>query len=248
MPDNTTLKNPQYYIGSSEWEGEEWVGNFYPANTKRKDMLELYSNQCNFTELKAPYLKPDAKQLNTWLRAVNGKNFKFGIWLPKEFFALPTPSLQEEAILNYFEECDSIENFFPNVGPLFLTITKTYSKSTRNKLFNLINSSSKIPQYFINVHDNSWRTKEVLTELIDYANKNHVGVVIDNINLLDLITNGRVYYRYDVADSFDVNVFRGKLKNNIEEVYICVTGKDKMFVMQRIKELQRYFRNVQLFS
>lgn len=45
------------YVGTSGYSYKDWIGPFYPAETKAGDMLGIYSGFFNFTEINSTYYK-----------------------------------------------------------------------------------------------------------------------------------------------------------------------------------------------
>lgn len=45
------------YIGTSGYSYKDWAGPFYPENTKAGDMLGIYSDSFNFTEINSTYYR-----------------------------------------------------------------------------------------------------------------------------------------------------------------------------------------------
>lgn len=71
------------YLGCAVWSYGGWVGNFYPAKTKPKDFLNLYSQQFNTVEGNTTfYAVPQPKTVMKWTNETT-KGFKFCPKFPK---------------------------------------------------------------------------------------------------------------------------------------------------------------------
>lgn len=69
------------YIGTSGYSYKDWIGPFYPDNTKAGDMLGIYSGSFNFTEINSTYYKiPNAFMFYNMQKKV-GDKFVFTVKL-----------------------------------------------------------------------------------------------------------------------------------------------------------------------
>ncbi len=69
------------YIGTSGYSYKDWVGPFYPDNTKPGDMLGIYSGSFNFTEINSTYYKiPNAFMFYN-MQKKTGNDFVFTVKL-----------------------------------------------------------------------------------------------------------------------------------------------------------------------
>ena len=61
------MNSAKLYLGCAVWSYQGWVGNFYPAKTKAKDFLNLYSRQFNTVEGNTTfYAVPQPKTVIKW--------------------------------------------------------------------------------------------------------------------------------------------------------------------------------------
>lgn len=69
------------YIGTSGYSYKDWVGPFYPDNTKAGDMLGLYSGSFNFTEINSTYYKVPNAFMFYNMQKKTGDGFTFTVKL-----------------------------------------------------------------------------------------------------------------------------------------------------------------------
>ncbi len=68
-------------IGTSGYSYKDWIGPFYPDNTKAGDMLEIYSDTFNFTEINSTYYKIPNSFMFFNMQKKTGDNFVFTVKL-----------------------------------------------------------------------------------------------------------------------------------------------------------------------
>ncbi|HYE83272.1 MAG TPA: DUF72 domain-containing protein [Clostridia bacterium] len=69
------------YVGTSGYSYKDWVGPFYPADAKAGDMLGIYSDAFNFTEINSTYYKiPNAFMFYN-MQKKTGDDFVFTVKL-----------------------------------------------------------------------------------------------------------------------------------------------------------------------
>jgi uncharacterized protein YecE (DUF72 family) len=71
-------------IGTSGWHYDSWIGPFYPADTRKKDLLRVYAERFSTTEINASFYRlPSEQAVRNWrnqvpdgfLFAVKGSRF-----------------------------------------------------------------------------------------------------------------------------------------------------------------------------
>jgi len=69
------------YIGTSGYSYKDWIGPFYPENTKPGDMLPIYSGSFNFTEINSTYYKLPNSFMFYNMQKKTGEGFVFTVKL-----------------------------------------------------------------------------------------------------------------------------------------------------------------------
>ena len=68
---------PNLRLGTSSWSSEDWVGTFYPPDTKSSDFLGIYAQQLDTVEVDSTYYRtPSESMVRNWrLRTPDGFTF-----------------------------------------------------------------------------------------------------------------------------------------------------------------------------
>ncbi len=68
---------PNLRLGTSSWSSDDWVGTFYPPDTKSSDFLGIYAQQLNTVEVDSTYYRtPSESMVKNWrLRTPPGFTF-----------------------------------------------------------------------------------------------------------------------------------------------------------------------------
>jgi len=67
------------YIGTSGFSYQDWIGQFYPKNTKKGDMLKFYAKYFNTTEINSSYYRIPPAAVFYHLQRKVPENFKFSV-------------------------------------------------------------------------------------------------------------------------------------------------------------------------
>ncbi|HHT9129677.1 MAG TPA: DUF72 domain-containing protein, partial [Candidatus Brocadiaceae bacterium] len=103
-------------IGTSGFSFPDWVGNIYPPNIKKADMLEYYEKQLGFeiTEINATYYTiPSQKSFEGMIRKTT-KDFEFTVKAHK----LLTHEIRDKETGKIVDNNDAFERFLYSVEPL----------------------------------------------------------------------------------------------------------------------------------
>jgi uncharacterized protein YecE (DUF72 family) len=74
--------NSQFFLGTSSWTADGWVGSFYPEGTKPADFLQHYAQHFNCVEIDSTFYRiPTAKTVEQW-RDRTPKGFVFAAKAP----------------------------------------------------------------------------------------------------------------------------------------------------------------------
>ncbi|MFX1391110.1 MAG: DUF72 domain-containing protein [Promethearchaeota archaeon] len=160
---------PNIIFGTAGWDYKDWFGHFYPKKLDKSKKLEFYSKFFKIVEINSTFYNlPSESMIINWNNQVS-KNFHFivKIW-QKVTHNLDESSLDE----NIFE-------FFSRLNPLkskifgFLLQFPPWFKFSENHLEKLKILLEKIPpnnNYIIELRDNSWYDKKILSEFINGEN------------------------------------------------------------------------------
>lgn len=68
-----------FYVGTAGYSYEDWVGVFYPAGTKKRDMLELYAREFPFAEINSTYYHMPGRNMIEGVVAKTPPGFRFAV-------------------------------------------------------------------------------------------------------------------------------------------------------------------------
>jgi uncharacterized protein YecE (DUF72 family) len=103
---------------------KEWVGSYYPKNSKTQDFLKLYARQFNTIELNSTYYRiPDKKTVEKWVEQTS-QGFKFAPKIPQIISQSEDLSLGESYIESFAEV---ITGLGERLGTSFLQLAPNFS-------------------------------------------------------------------------------------------------------------------------
>lgn len=110
---------PTVYIGAPQWTNKAWLGTYYPAAAKDKDLLFYYGQQFNTIELNTTYYRiPDEATITRWRTTVPA-GFKFCPKFP-QLISHEKQLVGAEDLTAAF--CDAIMQLEENLGTCFLQL------------------------------------------------------------------------------------------------------------------------------
>ncbi|HKI45001.1 MAG TPA: DUF72 domain-containing protein [Balneolales bacterium] len=105
----------QLFIGTSGWSYDGWIGDFYPENIEKRDMLSFYAKQFNTVEINATYYRlPFKNMIKGWYnRAPNG--FLYAVKGHRRVTHYNKLKDVEEPVANHIER---VKELGDHLGPL----------------------------------------------------------------------------------------------------------------------------------
>ncbi|GJL48952.1 MAG: hypothetical protein NPIRA01_01790 [Nitrospirales bacterium] len=113
------MSRGKIYIGTSGWSYDDWIGNFYPDDLKKDQVLPFYANLFDTVEVNNSfYHLPDKNTVKRWC-ALTPKNFIFSCKASRFITHMKKLKDPKEGLRHLF---DSI-NFFGNkLGPILFQL------------------------------------------------------------------------------------------------------------------------------
>lgn len=110
-------------IGCSGWSYSDWVGPFYPPNTKPEEYLKLYSKVFDAVEIDSTFYQvPSSKIVENW-HSSTSKDFIFCPKLPKRI----THDLQLENASSYLEHfTQRLDMLQEKLGPFIIQLPPSF--------------------------------------------------------------------------------------------------------------------------
>ncbi len=168
--------NAKVYAGCAKWGRPEWVGKIYPEKTKEKDFLQHYVQHYNSIELNATHYKIHGPRgIEKWKEKAGGKDFLF---CPKMYKGVTHfgKLTGKDFILNEFLR--GIMAFEQHLGPVFIQVSDVYSPKRKEELFQFLKSLPTDVQFFLEVRNQDWFTKDNSAELFETLHALNIGAVI----------------------------------------------------------------------
>lgn len=153
-------------MGCAGWEYNDWVGPFYPKKMKNVDHLSYYAEFFDFTEINSTFYNLPNKEIIERWNSVVPKSFKYAVKMWQDI-THDTKGLDLESKLTQFfyrmeplkEKICAILLQFP---PWF-----KYSQKHLSYLLSIINESPLEYKLVLELRDNSWFDKEIISKIVD---------------------------------------------------------------------------------
>lgn len=235
------VNSPKIYVGCAKWGRTEWIGKIYPEGTKEAKFLEHYVEHYNSIELNATHYKTyPPSSIKKWADKAEGKDF---IFCPKVPLTISHYSsfVEIDDKTNAFLE--GIFAFGTHLGPVFLQVSDKFSPKRKENLFNYLGSLPKDIQFFLEVRNPEWFSKEESEKLVNTLSKLNVGYIItDTAGRRDCVhmylTIPKAFVRF-VGNSLDnsdytridmwVNRIKYWLDNGLQELYFFMHMHDETY-------------------
>jgi len=75
--------HPHLHLGTSSFSTADWIGPFYPPETRPADFLAFYAIKYDSVEIDATYYRPPTLQMTRRWEEVTPINFRFALKVPK---------------------------------------------------------------------------------------------------------------------------------------------------------------------
>jgi uncharacterized protein YecE (DUF72 family) len=120
-----------FYLGCAVWSFKGWVGDLFPAKTRAKDFLSLYSRRMTAVEANTTfYAVPDRATVARWA-AETPAGFQFCPKMPKD---VTHGYLLEPKIAAAIAFIDRIAELGERLGPIFVQLPPRYSPQSFDDL------------------------------------------------------------------------------------------------------------------
>ena len=190
-------------IGCSGWSYDDWVGPFYPANTKPDEYLKLYSRIFDTVELDSTFYRvPSAQMVNQWYTNTPDQ-FLFCPKVPKRI----THDLHLENSTQYYDHFSKrMSALKEKLGPILLQMPPSFKyQKHREQLAHFLNSLDHHNRYAIEFRNESWFNSEV-QKLLSESRVCQVWSINQYLTTPPTLTADFVYMRFvgdRTIDRFD---------------------------------------------
>jgi uncharacterized protein YecE (DUF72 family) len=200
-------------IGCSGWSYSDWVGPFYPPNTKPEEYLKLYSKVFDAVEIDSTFYRvPSSNMVNQW-QSSTPKEFMFCPKLPKRI----THDLRLENTSSYLEHFTRrLDVLQEKLGPLVIQLPPSFKlQKHHEQLSRFIEGLDDRHRYAIEFRHASWFSSEI-ESLLERNNICQVWSINRYLTTPATITADFVYLRF-VGDR-DINQFNKIQRDQTESM------------------------------
>jgi len=204
-------KDVSVYLGTSGYKFDDWVGNFYPSNVKKVEMLEYYVQHFNLLELTYTYYKlPSYGEIKNIFDRSGGDTV-FTIRLPHFF---QKNKFNEEDVKNLFIALSPIQES-GRLYALFVDFGYRFSACKKNLEYLIyLKTIFKDNTLFVELPNRTWYKERYISEL----KNNKIGLIALD---LPMVTGFAPFYLSPIEN----------------KSYIRLYGRSKLWLTPETKEL-----------
>ena len=198
-------------IGCSGWSYSDWVGPFYPSNTKTEEYLKLYSKVFDTVEIDSTFYRaPSPNMVKQWYSSTS-EGFMFCPKLPKRI----THDLRLEDASSYLEHFTrTLSVLQEKLAPFIVQLPPSFKlQEHHQQLSRFIEGPDENYRYAIEFRHESWFNDEI-TRLLASKNICQVWSVNQYLTTPPTITADFIYTRF-VGDRA-ISQFNGIQKDQTE--------------------------------
>lgn len=140
-------------IGTSGWSYRDWVGNFYPSESKQPDHLRYYAGRFNTVEIDSTFYGiPRARTTENWYKAVPD-DFKFAAKFPRKITHESDLTGVDDVLQAFLTIMSGLED---KLGPLLLQFPYSFKPEMSDNLFKFFRQLPADFDYVIEVRNKKW--------------------------------------------------------------------------------------------
>lgn len=197
---------PNFRLGTSSWSSDDWVGTFYPPDTKPSDFLGIYAQHLDTVEVDSTYYRiPSESMVRNW-RARTPAGFTFAAKFPQVITHEKVMQDCGGELANFLRTMSLLED---RLGPLLLQFpyfNKKAFAAAEDFYARLGPFLAELPagfKYALEVRNKQWvtprllemlRKKQVALALIDHPWMTPIAQLMNSG--LDLVTADFAYIRW----------------------------------------------------
>lgn len=157
----------KFLFGTQSWQFADWVDSFYPAGTKRGDMLRLYGLMFRTLEVDSTfYGVPPEPTVRAWRKSVP-EGFAFTLKVPQEITHMRRLQGAGELVDRFLQRVRLLDEA---LGPLLLQLSPDFlpSKGNRTVLTDFLSTLSPDARWAVEFRHPDWLDDDVLRVLRDH--------------------------------------------------------------------------------
>ncbi|MCP4439470.1 MAG: DUF72 domain-containing protein [Aureispira sp.] len=235
------LNTPKFSFGCTGWSMKEWVGSYYPAQSKTKDFLYHYSRQFNTIELNTTHYRiPKPSTIKQWYEQ-SSANFKFAPKIPQVISHSTDLGLSNNTIELF---CESIKGLKEKLGISFMQLPPTFGPKRLSILKSFLDRfpTNEVPLAIELRHEDWFNNPNNYKNLMTLLGARAVGVVLTDvagrrdvlhmhlttpIATIRFVGNNLVPSDYERIDSW-VHTLKNWIQMGLQEVYFFAHQPDNL--------------------
>lgn len=175
-----TVVTPNIYFGCTGWAMKEWVGKFYPHQSKSKEFLKHYAKQFTTIELNTTHYRiPSPDVVKNWYQMTDA-NFKFSPKIPQSISHAADLGMRGQHI-GWF--CESIVGLRDKLGTSFMQLPPNFGPGRLRQLIQFLKHFplEAVP-LAVEVRQEAWFEEEAaFQELLAVLREHGVGTVMTDV-------------------------------------------------------------------
>jgi len=238
----------RYYIGTSGWHYDDWLGRFYPENLPKTKWLEFYARHFNTLELNNTfYHLPSENAFKNWY-ASSPPDFTFSLKVSRYITHIKRLKDCTEEIKKFISRAVLLKE---KLGPLLYQLPPGLHRDD-NKLTDFFKVLPHGLKHVIEFRHGSWFTDEVFDILRQYQ----VGFCIYDMPKLTspiITTSDFTYVRFHGSESLYSSCYTDKeiadwakkivkLAKNLKEVYIYFNNDIAGYALENAETIQKILK------
>ena len=205
--------NSKVRVGCSGWSYEDWVGPFYPKDSKQKDFLKLYSSVFNAVEIDSSFYRiPNQFMISQWKKNTP-EDFVFCSKFPKKI----THDLKLQNVsstLSFFYK--TLAGLGNKLGPVLVQLPPSFKyEKGMPILTNFISELKSGFRHAIEFRHDSWFRQDVY-KLLESKNVSFCWSMTQYVTTPHTVTSDFVYTR--MVGERDITKFNEIQKDRSEDM------------------------------
>ena len=241
----------KYYLGTSGFSYDSWIGEFYPENLERRKWLNFYSKYFNTTEINMTFYRfPFPNLLKGWYRKTP-KDFKFTLKANRQITHIKKLKNISSILKRFYSIADELKE---KLGCILFQVPPFLKKDKHfrlvKKFLQLLNSKYSSYKNVLEFRHKSWYCDEVLNMLKDY---NTIFCVVSAPRLPDICikTSKIAYVRFHgVTSWYDYDYSKNELKFwatkikklKAKEIYVYFNNDYNAYAVKNCKYIKKLLR------
>jgi len=224
------MSTKNLYIGTSGWSYDDWIGDFYPEDLEKRDMLPYYVQHFNTVEINSTYYRMPFRNMVIGWNNKASEGFKFAV---KGHRRITHYNKLENVEKDVTDHIDRVKPLKEHLGPFLWQLPPSLEKD--NKLLtNFLELLDKRYQHAIEFRNESWLDQETYDLLKEYEVA-LVWVSSHKMPMKCVSTSDFIYARFHgLEPGYDYDYSERELKPWVAEISEA---------LQEGKEAYIYFNN-----